>query len=370
MEDRDGPAAFLREKGLDLGTEVCKKADPHVVYVVSKVYRRTEGQKEAVLDLKPHLGGDGSQQVASAVTWTAFAEGWLLASAAAFGEVVVAEGWPQSAAQSKPEVLCGGALRGFILQAVRQVSSALAETASAAPLTERVQPRVNPERGLFLVGASASAGSLQLAPETTAVVFFAERDAAAKEAKGETLPGAPVRVLKGPPMGVGGRYHLLGRNSREFRSPYWDVRATQRAEQANMDIVYHSVSAVAVVEWARDHAPASAAASVAALPAQASKATAPAAKATGKAASPSTKASASALVPAPASAARPHGTSYTVAVPVLVNKRPIEVGEELLLYQAPPLKKAKAAPKPKVTDVRSLMDRWSADGGLGDSSAL
>ena len=108
MEDRNGPAAFFREKGLDLGTEVCRKADPHVVYVVKKMYRRTEGDKEAVLDLAPHIGGDGSQQTALAVTWTAFTEGWLHASAAALGEVVAAEGWPQSAAPSKPEVLCGG----------------------------------------------------------------------------------------------------------------------------------------------------------------------------------------------------------------------------------------------------------------------
>ena len=173
-------------------------------------------------------------------------------------------------------------------------------------------------------------------------------------------------------MGMGGRYHLLGRNSREFRAPYWDVRSTPRAEQANMHIVYHSVSAVAVVEWAPGHAPASAAAAEQALPKPASAAaaeqalpkpasqpTAPAAKpkATGKAASPTGKASASALAAATALAGRPHGASYTVAVPVLVNKRPLEVGEELLVYQAPPLKKPKAAPKPTVPNVRSLMDR-------------
>ena len=237
--------AFFRKKGFQVGTEVCKRAVSNVVYVISHV-RRSEGEsKEFVVDLKPHLGHAEGEQPVLGLNWSGFSEEYHLASAAALGEVVLAEGWPAKAAHNKVEVLSIGALRGFVLAGVREVAAALAEASS---YKGKVEPRTNPVRGAFATQAVDAAGRLHIPPETPNVAFLEEETAAQKEAEGSTLPGVAVQVLKAPAGVPPGRVYLVSKNSAAYQAVFYHVRTTPSPEEANMAVEYHTVSAVAVVE--------------------------------------------------------------------------------------------------------------------------
>ena len=384
LEDRDDPAAFFRKKGFQVGTPVCRKGNSAVVYVIKAVKRSPTGGPGTapVLDLEPHLGHAQGEPPVLGLAWEAFSSDYLLASAAALGEVVLADGWPGAAADQKAHVMSQEGLRGYVLQCVREVSRAAAH---AAPYRGVVEPRTAPVKGVFVTRAVSDQGGLQIPPETTVVGYVEEAKAAEKEAEGHVLPGVAVRVLKAPVDYPPGRVHLVGKNSKEFQGVFFHVKPTAVPGEANMDLEYLTVSSVAVVE--REHSPGSAGAAPPGAPLasasgapQAAKAaptvavagpTGFPAKSPSKAKSPppaKSKAGASAPVSSeaaagtdvpgraapPPGAGQPLGTAYKVAIPVLVNKRPLQEGEELRYWEAPQ-KKSKAAPKPKAIDTRSLL---------------
>ena len=195
-------------------------------------------------------------------------------------------------------------------------------------------------------------GALAPPPESMKISFFSEEDMRKKRETSQQIPGVPAKVHNAPARVPAGKFQIVNSNNKEYQCPFFAVVGTEDNAEANMEVTWVDVGAVAVAE----HSVATGPSLTGVFPNAVSAASA-GVRPPANAADPSAKHAAKPrdellkigrVTTAPGDRAKladaTAGTAFRVGIPVLTNKRPLEKGEVLSLYR-PARKTAKAAPR-------------------------
>ena len=190
----------------------------------------------------------------------------------------------------------------MVRMALQSLGRHLEETLS---LAERITVLTKPKRSVEAT-SPAEPGTLLLAPETLQVKCFRAADCAGKVDLG------PEAELDPPMEGL--RFFLQPATSAEFMAPFWFVGKTGDERQANLEEARFVVTLLAGQDYAGETT-------------------------LHRGAPPQKRVR---LLRKAAPSEREEMTEQFVILPVLVNKFRLEAGEELLNFQAPAAKKARA----------------------------
>ena len=284
----------IRAKGFDLGKEVVRAPNAEVAG------KEVGASAFAILDASAGVvkisQGEGTE-VAS-VEVSAFLKEYKLPPKAPEASM---PGWPI-------DYMCMKLYEVHLMKL--RIMSALHIASAAVPNAFEQVTLVEKPKRCVRASAALDAFSLVLVPNTMKVN--------AREDKEKCWEGELFVDMQNDDVSTmlrGMKFSLAPYFSKEFPCPAWAVRTTEQESDANMEWTTMKVSDVAVAE----------------LPLQCKKVIAKASAESSAAAKaspkPAAKASAQSLL------RQPVGKEYCLTVPVMVNKRPVKGGDELVVHR-------------------------------------
>ena len=280
------PLAVLREKGMDIGSFVAKKGTTTVFQI------------KATVDKKVKLE---SGDVSAAIEVGTFVDDWVLADPKA--QVEKHAGWPGNRV-AVSDVAKLTFMKGKVLDAVHSLAITLdthCTTSSAVDIFMKPTRRV-------IVARAIAVGGLVLSPDSCNVKVLDE---------GSTTDGpSHVEITLNPRPFQDKLFVIMPSTSTEAVSPLWFVGTTSDEAAANMTWGKFAVQSLVGMGFIGRPKPAASISSK--VPCRAKTGDKPLADVEDK------------------------GLSMIVTIPVLVNSKRSQKGDELLVYKAPAAKRPRA----------------------------
>ena len=332
---RDDALATLRENGFDIGDTVGAKLAPDRYFTLVSTYKALDVQYVRCVDLDAPIGSTD-------VPVHVFITNWEKRETKV--RVQAHPSWPAHASHrcTSWDETC---VKSAIITAVGVISEGIESRWHAETLVE-VKQKGGSGR-IVVAKAAAEVRTLVLPPDTTSVRYTKPDEAASADGI-----GVVVTIEKGK-RGLEGVFTLVSSNSDSFIAPFWIAKSTDDASKANVEIAQVNISSVGLTTWTNVFP---------IVPIGDRTEQELAAVDTAAETHPEGQKKAKSTASKYRARRGPEmvGVPFEVMIPIMINIKPLECGEELVVYK--PKKQAPGKkPAQPVALKRLLAQAWEQE---------